>query len=86
MEEPDFDELPEPLYVAEDLDPVAELSLPGRDRYPVAVRGIRIPKGSYRLRVQKGLVNREPIVPEVDANAGLITVKRAHPDSPPTQP
>ena len=82
MHGPEFDELPTPLEIPEDMDVTAEFIAGERGRYPLAVAPVRVPKGSYRLRLQQGLLDREAVVLDVDEDKGTITVLRARPDLP----
>jgi hypothetical protein len=80
MDEERFDELTTPLEVPEDTDIVGDFVAGDRGRYPLAVSPVRVSKGTYRLRLEFGLLDREPVVLDVNEDEHVISVLRARPD------
>lgn len=77
MAEEEFDALAHPYVVHEDSEILGEFVTSERGRYPLAVAPIRVKTGTYTVRLQKGLLDRERVVLDVDERSQTISVYRS---------
>ena len=77
MADEEFDVLTLPFVVGEDTEIIGEFVTSERGRYPLAVAPIRVKPGTYTVRLQRGLLDREGVVLQVDGRSRTITVYRS---------